>query len=249
MKKRRAIFSLSLFFFIFSFCSSSTSLLLDSRQKKKKKKNMPRNHFPLPILLFLLLLILSTSAALARAPAGVEKRAREWRIGDRRSFYFSAPPNVSGDDDAEAFPPPPSNSPSFSPSPPSAELDALAARVAARLEPVLLRALKEKEEGELGEMEKKERKNKKGSGSGGGDSPSSSPPPPSSTTSSPFKTFLQALLGASVASALLLAGERLERRKKDSARSRADLLDALRSLDDASARRLLGQVGLPGWAK
>ena len=63
---------------------------------------------------------------------------------------------------------------------------------------------------------------------------------------------LRALRGIRAAcAALLLAGERVEerRRGRGSARSRAAVLDSLRGLDDAAARRLLGQVSLPGWAK
>ena len=65
--------------------------------------------------------------------------------------------------------------------------------------------------------------------------------------------FGAAAAGARIAAcaALLLAGERVEerRRGRGSARSRAAVLDSLRGLDDAAARRLLGQVSLPGWAK
>lgn len=209
-------------------------------------------------LSLLLLLLLSASLELADGLAGGGGKSREWKKVSKKGFFSSAPAALASDDAddvaanaASELPFPPL---SMSAPPPSSDVDALATRIAARLEPLLLRARRDKEEDE---------KKKKTSDSSPSMLPppssSRSPSPRSSTTSCPskpctvggsrLKTFFKALLGAFIASALLLAAKHLQQRKKSSVRSRTDMLDALRNLDDDAARRLLGHVSLPGWAK
>ena len=214
------------------------------------------------LLLFLLLSAAAAAAALVSVFVGGENgdRVRE-RSGVETGLFSSAAPPfpraVSGDDEKDLLlrrrryfsfrsPPFPSLSALSSSSSSSSEIDALAARVAARLEPLLLQQARTSADDGTREREE-------GSGPRGRSSVASSPAPSRSPASgsseSAFRAFFQAVAGASVASALLLLGERLVRRKKGSAQSHAALLDALRNLDNAEARRLLGQVSLPAWAK